>query len=247
MPFVKKWVEVKVNDSRLLCDVEFLLSGYECTFGKGCPGVLGNSDVGCCYLGTTIYDKELDEVTRRVSMLTPSDWQFHGAKWSRKNKTGHKSEKRQTTTVVHNGVEGCVFANRHDFEGGAGCAFHRAALVRGENPIDWKPEICWTVPIQLDYIAENNLAVLRQVGHWDWSGVDEQELSVLNWWCTDDNSAWQSSTPVFVSLAQELERTLTNYFEDHEVWPAVRSMLEELWESAPSIEPVAVPVSVMQK
>ena len=44
----------------------------------------------------------------------------------------------------------CIFHNRVDHPGGAGCALHVAALRRGENPMDWKPRICWQVPLFFD-------------------------------------------------------------------------------------------------
>ena len=44
----------------------------------------------------------------------------------------------------------CIFHNRADHPGGAGCALHVAALRRGENPMDWKPRICWQVPLFFD-------------------------------------------------------------------------------------------------
>ncbi|MCI4361418.1 MAG: hypothetical protein L3J91_06900, partial [Thermoplasmata archaeon] len=44
--------------------------------------------------------------------------------------------------------EACIFLNRPGFPGGAGCALHRAALEQGERPLDWKPDVCWQLPLR---------------------------------------------------------------------------------------------------
>ena len=48
----------------------------------------------------------------------------------------------------------CIFLNRPGFEGGAGCALHIAALEAGERPMDWKPSVCWQVPIRLEHSTD---------------------------------------------------------------------------------------------
>ena len=45
----------------------------------------------------------------------------------------------------------CIFLNRPGFAGGAGCALHLAAVDAGESPIDWKPSVCWQLPIRVDW------------------------------------------------------------------------------------------------
>ena len=42
----------------------------------------------------------------------------------------------------------CIFLNRTGFAGGAGCALHLAAFDAGESPIDFKPSVCWQLPIR---------------------------------------------------------------------------------------------------
>ena len=42
----------------------------------------------------------------------------------------------------------CIFLNRPGFHSGPGCALHLAALNRGERPLDWKPEVCWQLPLR---------------------------------------------------------------------------------------------------
>ena len=56
------------------------------------------------------------------------------------------NEDGETTTTLAD--DACIFLNRPDFPGGAGCALHAAALRRGESFLDWKPEVCWQAPMR---------------------------------------------------------------------------------------------------
>ena len=59
---------------------------------------------------------------------------------------------RDETRHQHRVVDGaCIFLNRPGFAGGAGCALHLAALAADESPIDWKPSVCWQLPIKVDW------------------------------------------------------------------------------------------------
>jgi hypothetical protein len=76
--------------------VAFMLSSWECLFGRGCPGHFGvqdantQPDVGCCSHGVFIGSRsERDFVQARVDELTDADWdadlrkRFAGDKWLR--------------------------------------------------------------------------------------------------------------------------------------------------------------------
>ncbi len=83
----------------------------------------------------------------------------------------------------------CIFLNRPDHPNGAGCAFHQAAVSRGESYLDWKPEVCWQVPMRLDYHRDDNdhlTYILREWKRRDWGegGAD------FHWWCTEDPLAF---------------------------------------------------------
>ena len=84
----------------------------------------------------------------RVQQLTDEDWQNRGVA------LGHggsdpwgkaRFARGSVHTRIYRGA--CIFHNRPDHPAGAGCALHLAALRRGEDPIDWKPRICWQVPL----------------------------------------------------------------------------------------------------
>ena len=44
----------------------------------------------------------------------------------------------------------CVFLNDADFAGGGGCALHGQALRDGVHPLEYKPDVCWQLPVRRD-------------------------------------------------------------------------------------------------
>lgn len=241
---IKRWLSLEINDSTWIVDVQFMLSGYSCTFGSGCPGIQGDPDVGCCAIGTPLYKDEEDTVAKRVAQLTPEDWQFYGHKWRKRVKRKSLGSRYNTAIHSHNGREGCIFANRGDFHSGAGCAFHAAALRRGEKPIDWKPFTCWAVPMGVSEIPSMNTYVVRMIDRAEWTnGIPDYD--VVGWWCSDDNVSWASPNPVFMSHSEEWKRIISDI--DADAWPIIRYALEEIWLEAPKTIPEAVPVTLYSR
>ena len=85
--------------------------------------------------------------------------------------------------------DACIFLNRPGFAGGAGCALHIAALEAGERPLDWKPNVCWQVPIRLEHSTDENGHLTSRLREWkrrDWGegGAD------FDWWCTESPEAF---------------------------------------------------------
>ena len=70
----------------------------------------------------------------------------------------------------------CIFHNRPDHPAGAGCAFHVAALRRGEDPIDWKPQICWQVPLFFDSDPTTRTTTVRASRTADWG-----QEGIIDW------------------------------------------------------------------
>ncbi|MFM9123092.1 MAG: hypothetical protein ACKOQX_09585, partial [Actinomycetota bacterium] len=73
----------------------------------------------------------------------------------------------------------------------------------GERPIDWKPDVCWQVPIRLEQHEEDASHILSIIREWkrrDWGEGGED----FHWWCTDDSSAFTGSRPVYKYLKDEL-------------------------------------------
>lgn len=246
---IKRWITVECEDTWLL-DTQFLFSGYSCSWGNGCKGIFGQSSMGCCAIGAPIYDEELKAVDSRVAMLGDNEWQLKRKRWKHRNRRkGIQSRYNTEITTTDDGVEGCVFSNRPDFAGGAGCAFHIAALNRGEDPMDWKPEVCWSVPLSVYWAEEIHAYVVRMVGRLDWQNGDDS-FELHEWWCADDSTSWQGKEPTFRTYAKELERLISG-MGDPMAWPTITTALEALWEELPHDSrpqgPKPVPVNLISR
>ncbi len=243
---MKRWVEIKDGDNTWLLDMEFLLSGFSCSFGNGCPGINSSSDIGCCAIGAPIFVEEVEQVESRVAQLTPDVWQNYGKKWKKRH--NRKKWGSMHNTVIHkhaDGVEGCIFANRSDFHLGAGCAFHAAALQKGEDPIDWKPETCWQVPIAVAWSDSIHAFVLKMVAREDWhGGYDDREL--LNWWCSDDDRSWTNTTPMYQTHAKELQR-ISEINGSELLYQRIKAVCDYYWNEMPKPELKAVPVTLISR
>jgi hypothetical protein len=193
-------------------DLTFLSSAWRCIFGSGCKGIHGDAAVGCCSSGVFIKagadDEEGEEdfqlLKKRVKELTDEDWDLRSKyrkNWWRERDKGSGSKH----TRLHNGA--CVFANRGDGPSGTvGCAFHIAALRRGEDPIDWKPWVCGLVPFAIDHDDDNQHHTLRAYEHErDWGSGDGEPL---DWWCVDAPEAYVGGQPVYRAEESLLRRIL---------------------------------------
>ena len=188
-----------------LFDVTFLTSNYGCIYGRGCPGVFTELapeyEHGCCTYGAHFVDRE-DRVAieAQVARLEPGEWELA----ERAEEMGgpiHQNDEGEW--VTHTIDDACIFLNRPGFEHGAGCALHQAALRRGERPLDWKPDVCWQVPIRFDEHTDDNghtTYILREWKRRDW-GEGGLEFA---WWCTDDPLAFNEDRPVWRTSRDEI-------------------------------------------
>ncbi len=185
-------------------DVTFLRSNWNCIWGNGCQGVLTEDardlNQGCCSFGAHFIDAaDVQTVVESAARLTPHNWQFHAEAtaggWSTTEPDG------TVVTRLHEGA--CIFHNQPDFSGGAGCALHGAALAIGERPIDWKPDVCWQLPLRLHEDVDSNGHITSTLREWkrrDWGegGTD------FHWWCTETAEAFNGAVPVYQSLRDEI-------------------------------------------
>ena len=186
-------------------DVSFLTSNWACIWDRGCPGV-GDEPApelqqGCCSHGAHMADEpDRDRVVAAARRLMPEHWQYHRSIDGADAVIGSDDDGDAVTDVVDGA---CVFLNRPGFEGGGGCALHRGALAMDEPPLDWKPEVCWQLPLRLEYHEDDNghtTFTLREWKQRDWgTGGDD-----FHWWCTADEQAFVDVDPVYVTLADEL-------------------------------------------
>lgn len=200
-----EWISFESDDEHRtwVFDATFLRSRWSCIFGNGCKGVLDDDATelsqGCCSYGAHFGGKkEVAKVTKAAARLKKRHWQF-------KKKADEKGflDKEDGTTVTRVVDGACIFHNRPGFEGGVGCALHIAALEAGERPIDWKPDVCWQLPLRLEDETDEYGYVTSTIREWkrrDWGEGGED----FHWWCTETNEAFIGGVPVYQYLRDEL-------------------------------------------
>lgn len=192
-----------VDGTRWTVDLAFLSSNWRCIWGEGCKGILDEPAEalaqGCCSVGAEMLDEDEARLTSALAAtLEPERFQHHAEAVS----GGVFSDDGHTNTRVVDGA--CIFFNRPDFAGGAGCALHIEAVHLGELPMDWKPEVCWQLPLRIDRGADDDgtpTATLRRWGRTDW-GSDGRTMA---WCCTEEPEPYSGDRPVIDSLATEIE------------------------------------------
>jgi hypothetical protein len=195
--------EIVDGDTVWRFDAEFLTSRWTCLWGRGCLGILDEPaehlGQGCCSVGAELDgEDEARMISALAATLQPQRFQHH----AEAEAAGiFRDEKRDATRVVDGA---CIFLNRPDFEGGAGCALHLAAIDSGESPLEWKPSVCWQLPIRVEWAPREDGGETATVRRWqrdDWG--DEGET--MAWCCTEGERAYVGTAPVVDTLAEELE------------------------------------------
>jgi hypothetical protein len=206
-----EWISFEDADEQRtwLFDATYLRSNHRCIYGEGCQGVLdGPAEEqmqGCCSYGAHfVDDDDVQTVVRAFVKVRPEHMQFH-AKAVRGGflRPGEPGTDGQPTTVTRLVDDACIFLNRPGFDGGVGCALHIAALATGERPLDWKPNVCWQVPMRLEHSTDDNGHVTSRLREWkrrDWGDGGAE----FHWWCTDAPDAFVGTEPVYVSSRDEI-------------------------------------------
>ena len=205
-------IEIPDGDVTWRFDRTFLESDWTCIFGSGCRGILPDDSTelqqGCCSYGAHLGDgaegrAEALNVAAFASVLTDDQWQVRGEFVEHGPDAIFSDAHRNHTRVVEGA---CVFLNRPGFAAGAGCALHVGAIAADESPTDWKPSVCWQLPIRVDWEHDDHdreVATVRRWSRRDWGGFGE----TMAWCCTEPDEggeAYCGSEPVVASLADEL-------------------------------------------
>lgn len=196
------FIEVADGDTVWRFETGFLRSNWTCIWGCGCKGILEQPaehlQQGCCSVGAELTDIDEAMTVSALAAAVPSHlWQFH----DRVDADDVFSNATRSSTKVVEGA--CIFLNRPGFAGGAGCALHLAAEAAGESPIDWKPSVCWQLPVRVDWEMQPDGVEHATVRRWsraDWGNEGE----TMAWCCTEDPEAYVGEQPVIDSLAEEL-------------------------------------------
>ena len=195
--------EIRDGDTVWRFDREFLTSNWTCMWGRGCKGILPEPAVelaqGCCSLGAEIDgDDEARLIEASAAALRPERFENYDVA----REGGVFSDDAYSNTRLVAGA--CIFLNTAGFAGGAGCALHLAAVDVGESPIDWKPSVCWQLPIKVDWTVRDDGTELAELRGWrrsDW-GADGVAMA---WCCTEGTDAFVGEQMVIDSMADEIE------------------------------------------
>ncbi len=195
--------EIRDGDTVWRFDRDFLTSRWECLWGRGCQGIgpepAENLGLGCCSIGADLGDEdEARMIAALAATLSPARFEHH----AEARDGGIFSHDSRTHTRVVDGA--CIFLNRPGFIGGAGCALHLEAIEMGESPIEWKPSVCWQLPIKVDWeggVDDTEVATVRRWTRRDWGAEGE----TMAWCCTEDPLAFAGVRQVIDSLGPELE------------------------------------------
>ncbi len=203
-PSRREWVSFEHGGDTYLFDASFLTSNWTCIFGRGCKGVLDHDATelghGCCTHGAHFADKgDRARVRRYEQRLTDEQWELR----AEAERSGGAVEQVEGgwATRTHDGA--CIFLNRAGFARGAGCALHVGALDAGESFVDWKPEVCWQLPLRLSHHTdelEHTTYTLREWKRRDWGEGGED----FHWWCTESGEAFVGTESVVVAQRDEI-------------------------------------------
>jgi len=179
---VEDWEEIEAGATTWRFESSFLRSSWTCLWGQGCQGIRPEPaeamNEGCCSFGANLQGDEAGGV--------------------------FSDDARTNTRVVD---DACIFLNRPGFSGGEGCALHLAALADGDSPLDWKPSVCWQLPVKVDWADREGGGETATVHRWtrhDWGEIGDE----MAWCCTEGPEAYVGDRPVIESLAEEIEEVV---------------------------------------
>jgi hypothetical protein len=194
--------EIDDGDTLWRFERGFLESNWTCLWARGCLGIGADPaehlGLGCCSIGADLGDEdEARMISALAGTLDAARFEHH----DEARRGGIFSGPDRIHTRVVDGA--CIFLNRPGFAGGAGCALHLAAIDADESPIEWKPSVCWQLPIKVDWTASDDGTEVATVRRWarrDWGA----EGKIMAWCCTEGSLAYVGDRRVIDSLGAEL-------------------------------------------
>lgn len=191
-------------------DLTFLTSRWCCIYRAGCQGVLTapapELELGCCSYGAHLSGEEdAQRVEDVAARLTAAQWQFR-SRAQRRQRDGSSGPLKRTPgkpTTTRLADDACIFLNRPGFPGGAGCALHLAALADGVEPMAYKPDVCWQLPLRREDEVESNGHVNSRVTQWQrrhWGPAGNE----FAWWCSEEPAAYGAARPLYERMEPEL-------------------------------------------
>ncbi|WP_433214074.1 hypothetical protein ACQP00_03275 [Dactylosporangium sp. CS-047395] len=212
LDFPREWLEFAdpADAEHLIrADLTWLLSNWTCVYGNQCHGIIeGRAEEGCCSHGAFFTDDDDQErVKAAVKRLTPEHWQYYRRgfkRWTENDTIDGKNKALRTATRAGHG---CVFQNDVDFPGGGGCALHGQALRDGVHPLEYKPDVCWQLPVRRDQDwrkrPDGTKVLVSTLGEFDRRGWGEGGHD-LHWWCTSSPEAHVGAQRLYQEYEPEL-------------------------------------------
>jgi hypothetical protein len=172
---------------------------------RGCHGIIeGRASDGCCSHGAFFTDEDDEKRTRAAArLLTPETWQHY--------RRGFKNYTEMDT------VDGSSPGPAHRHPAGRPvrvpqrprlprrrrlCALHGQALRDGKHPLEYKPDVCWQLPVRRDQEwtkrADGSKILLTVLAEFDRRGWGEGGHD-LHWWCTSSPDAHVGTEPMYLS------------------------------------------------
>ena len=197
-----RFTEIADGDTTWRFDRSFLTSNWTCIWGRGCLGSCRAAEdlgQGCCSIGADLDgdrrgppDRAPGRHVRAFTLRVPRRGRREAA--SSATRPGPHPGRRRRLHLL----------NRTGFAGGAGCALDLAALDTGESPVDWKPSVCWQLPIKVDWVPGEGGTEVATVRAWTPSRLGGGRRTMA-WCCTEGTRAYVGDRPVIESMAEELE------------------------------------------
>lgn len=205
-------IEIDADDATWRFERDFFASDWRCIYGAGCHGILPERAAeraeGCCSYGAHLGDgddgrAEALNVAAYAATLTDDQWQYR-SEMEAGGPSGVFADAARTHTRVIDGA--CIFLNRPGFGRGAGCALHVGALDAGESPIDWKPSVCWQLPMRVEWEQQDgrDVATVRRWRRSDWG----EFADTMAWCCTEPGEgaeAFGGGLSVAETMAAEID------------------------------------------
>ena len=148
---------------------------------------------GCCSLGAHFGDGPAGEaeamnVDAYAAMLTPEQFQFHARRPRSTDRpttdgaNGIFGDAERTHTRVVDGA--CIFLNRPGSPAARAVHSTSPRSTADESPTEWKPSVCWQLPLRIDWEeidADTERATVRRWTRADWGDHGR----TMAWCCTE--------------------------------------------------------------
>jgi hypothetical protein len=212
LDFPREWLEFSdpADAEHLIrADLTWLLSNWTCVYGTGCHGIIeGRAEEGCCSHGAFFTDKDDQQRVRAAAKrLTSEHWQHYRRGFKQYTEMDTIDGDNPALRTATRPGAGCVFQNDPDFAGGGGCALHGQALRDGVHPLEYKPDVCWQLPVRRDQDwskrPDGTKILVSTLGEFDRRGWGEGGHE-LHWWCTSSPEAHVGKQRLYQEYEPEL-------------------------------------------